>query len=315
MFFEADGQIYVEYTSSSPKRTILKADIESSDSYVLCECCHVSGQADNSYEKVFGELRGSACPILWNGTGNVKTFLSIDHSKVKVGPGKTNYEACAHEFDATYPFKLKSITNLPILLREIHKDDDKALQVQLNPAVHSVVYPCGSLVMGDKIIISYGINDEKMALSSISSTDLRSNLLNCQVNNDDSLPSEGTNQFDLYATPKVSLLKTLSPDDFTSFSAVDLFWWDCQNKNFDKFSGRKWQKGNFGDITSKFIIEEVFKVPTNRVLASHKQKLLSTGSILQNACEGDVVWGSGLKKGNIFPSGIKNLDVYAVRGL
>ena len=35
-----------------------------------------------------------------------KSFISIDHSKFKIGPGKTNYEACAHEFEAEF-FNLK----------------------------------------------------------------------------------------------------------------------------------------------------------------------------------------------------------------
>lgn len=82
-------------------------------------------------------------------------------------------------------------------------------------------------------------------------------------------------------------------------------------------------KSNFGDQLSKVVVEWISKRKVKLVNRSQSKKLLAIGSILYAACDGDVIWGTGVhpivqqpytairffKKR--FP---ENLDVRAVRG-
>jgi pyruvyltransferase len=81
-----------------------------------------------------------------------------------------------------------------------------------------------------------------------------------------------------------------------------------------------WKKNsttlNFGDELSKIIVEKIVndKVPITH-LKTTRPKLLSIGSILHFANNGDYVWGSGVNgKINSSEHKFKHLNVYAVRG-
>ena len=318
MFFESEGEIYAEYSSAFPIRSILKVDLDSSNSSILCEDCIKINQVDDTYEKLWGQMRGSAGPILYTGKDQKKSFISIDHSKFKIGPGKTNYEACAHEFEAEFPFNLKAKTESPIYLRVAHAEEERLLKNQLNPEISSVVYPCGSLIFDENLIISYGINDEKMGIAKYNLEEFKSCLKKCKnIDNDTEVESNENRSDDneLKIHSSYLLEKKSAHDNLVPCKpSIDLFWWNCEGKSFDKHTTRKWEVGNFGDIASKYIIEEVFNVETKQVKASSPSKLLSTGSILQNAKNNDIVWGSGLKGRCSISEEVKNLEVYAVRG-
>jgi pyruvyltransferase len=70
---------------------------------------------------------------------------------------------------------------------------------------------------------------------------------------------------------------------------------------------------NFGDALSKPIIERLLKREIKSTHTPFEHKLLSLGSILHSALNGDVVWGTGIMTG-WFPEHISQLDVRAVRG-
>ena len=70
---------------------------------------------------------------------------------------------------------------------------------------------------------------------------------------------------------------------------------------------------NFGDMISPIIFEAISGLKTKRVSYADKGKFLAVGSIVHNAKEGDVVWGSGsIQNKEIFPP--KNITYLAVRG-
>jgi hypothetical protein len=303
MFFESNNTVFVEYCSTYPKRIILEADIDSHESVVPCTLVSQLTYEDSSYEKFWGEMRGGASPISWVGSDGSRSYLSIDHSRVKVGDGKVNYEVCAHEFFAVPPFALKSKTVSPLLLRSLHADDLKQSPGQLNPEIGSVIYPCGAILQGDSIIVSYGINDERMALASI----------NIKVFQEELKPPIAPLSISEWSKP-TNRLGTYNFDDFVPKVQIPIFWWNSLGKIYELQTESRWEVGNFGDIASKFVVEEYFNLTTQCVPASSKAKFLSTGSVLQNAQSYDVVWGSGLKGGTEIKKGIRDLKIFAVRG-
>lgn len=87
------------------------------------------------------------------------------------------------------------------------------------------------------------------------------------------------------------------------FAENTMFWWH---------SG----KGtNFGDDLSHVIVERILNRPViYRSLSTKKKILLSAGSILHYARNGDVIWGSGFRENPLTENRFQKLDVRAVRG-
>jgi pyruvyltransferase len=83
-----------------------------------------------------------------------------------------------------------------------------------------------------------------------------------------------------------------------------------------------WQHGkftNFGDELSYQLVKRIVGKSIrkyNKNTGMKEKKLLAIGSIISFADTGDVVWGSGIKKENLYEIKYKftNLDVRAVRG-
>jgi len=70
---------------------------------------------------------------------------------------------------------------------------------------------------------------------------------------------------------------------------------------------------NFGDALSQPIVERILGKKVEISLPHHQKRLLTLGSIIHYAKNGDVIWGTGFLTGR-FPVEITELDVRAVRG-
>lgn len=100
---------------------------------------------------------------------------------------------------------------------------------------------------------------------------------------------------------------------------VDLIHWNPRRPLLRGRAGRFLPFGprvdNFGDLLGPFVIEEMLR---RRGLAnsgrSQGSRLLSVGSIMRLARNGDTVWGSGVNGKTIDQLKIEWLDVRAVRG-
>jgi pyruvyltransferase len=100
---------------------------------------------------------------------------------------------------------------------------------------------------------------------------------------------------------------------------VELFSW---NPRWPVWAGRgkrfvpiKRPVNNFGDLLGPMIVERLRRLACLPDEASKASRLLSVGSILHLAEDGDVIWGSGVN-GKISPDShaFSFLDVRAVRG-
>jgi pyruvyltransferase len=75
------------------------------------------------------------------------------------------------------------------------------------------------------------------------------------------------------------------------------------------------EKNNFGDQLSQVIVERIIDRPVKlRGLDSKHKILLSLGSILNFARNGDVVWGTGFRSSPVTEKRFRQLDVRAVSG-
>lgn len=261
---------------------------------ILCRESHKT-EWSTSYEEKFGHIRGGAQPVLTEGS-----FLTLAHSSHKNIHGKLVYYPCFYRFEAQHPFRVTHRPKGPFMIRV--PGLDKPRLPQLNKQTASVVYPCGLAVEGDRSAISFGINDEACAVGIFRTADILDSM-------------------ELVDTPKsikaapAAAGSTRTPNAEADDSRIPLFWWHAQGKRFDpEVGGRFFSTGNVGDIASKLFVEMLSGVDC-RPPRKNERKLLSIGSILQNAADGDVVWGSGIKgTAEGFKHPVRDLAVHAVRG-
>jgi pyruvyltransferase len=100
---------------------------------------------------------------------------------------------------------------------------------------------------------------------------------------------------------------------------VELFSWNpswpiCRNRA-RRFVPIERPVNNFGDLLGPVIVERLRRTASLPDEASKAGRLLSVGSVLHFARDGDVIWGSGIN-GKIPPASyaFSALDVRAVRG-
>jgi pyruvyltransferase len=89
---------------------------------------------------------------------------------------------------------------------------------------------------------------------------------------------------------------------------VKLFWWESQKS-----------QPNFGDAISPIIVEHCSGKKPERAKVDETGKLLACGSIVQFACDDDVIWGSGVHPCHADTLGFesvrpKHLKITAIRG-
>jgi hypothetical protein len=252
----------------------------------------------SSYKDIYGVVRGSAAPVR-DGEG----FLVIAHSSYKAAEGR-RYAACFYRFEASAPFRMLDAPAAPFDL-----PNPNGLQFQLpklNRDVGEVIYPCGFVVENETAVVSYGINDESCAVARASLSTIRGSMES--ASNAVTLTLNSGSAGDLGQTTPTPLRARKPP-------ALPLFWWDAKGKQLDpKLRSRVFRTGNFGDIASADMVQRITR---RRVRAPrpNERKLLTIGSVLHTARDGDVIWGTGAKGGKTtLAKGIRTLSVHAVRG-
>lgn len=164
--FEApDGAVRAIY-SAAPQR-VLALSLEGEGAIEL-EPIAATEWALTSYPASHGGLRGGAPPQLAHGS-----FWSFCHS-VHDAPEGYRYVAAAYPFAAALPFapEAEPVQPLPLpnpwgATREYER---------LNPAVGEVIYPCGAAWSDECWAISYGINDERCAIATLSQAEVAETL-------------------------------------------------------------------------------------------------------------------------------------------
>jgi len=286
MFFENDKGVWAIYAIAPHQ--VLSVDLSDPD-VVMCRKASESPW-DSEYNQFYGVLRGSAQPIR-EGDG----FLTIAHSSYKTTKGRV-YQACFYRFEAQAPFRVTEASRRPFAVPNpigAHFD-----MPRLNQEVHQVVYPCGLVQAEDDLLIAFGINDEVCAIAKVALSEVRR-----------SIAPLGEAAMEPGAAP------TAEPPGEDGRPTLPVFWWNAAGKKFDgQFGNRTFKTGNFGDIAAAEVVARLTGAGI-RAPGKDKRKIISIGSVLHTARDGDIVWGCGAKgtKMELDPS-VKTLQVHACRG-
>jgi hypothetical protein len=154
LFEPAPGEIRILY-SITPQR-LLACSLDGRCD-IVCEPfasmeCSLAG-----YPPHHGGLRGGAPPVRLGAD-----FWSFGHT-IHDGPDGYCYAAAATRFSAAAPFAPTALPHRPLDLGLPCRTNRR--YERLNPAVDTVIYPCGADHEGSRWIISHGINDEQCAIS------------------------------------------------------------------------------------------------------------------------------------------------------
>jgi predicted GH43/DUF377 family glycosyl hydrolase len=91
--------------------------------------------------------RGSTCPILIG-----EEYLSFFHSATQWRGPKRRYHMGACTFSSKPPFEILRYTKKPLL-----SGSDSDFRVMNSPLV---IFPSGAVIDGDRILVTFGVNDE-----------------------------------------------------------------------------------------------------------------------------------------------------------
>lgn len=290
--FEVDGQVFASY-SYRPHR-VLSVDLDSDGPRILATPAY-SSDFPTEYERIFGPVHGGSQP-----TRVGDTFVTLAHSSFSLPEGRV-YKGVLIEFEAKAPFRVRRMSKVPFELPNAAGAEFK--HDKLNPNVHEVIYPRGVVRRGDEWVVAYGLNDEECAIAVVPDSAFAASF-GPKVGTSYTL---GTEAVDLARVRRAPVVANERP-------ALPVFWYDAKSRLFDTFvGGRRFATGNFGDIASRQIAEQLSGLPVRNPIPG-EPRLLAIGSVLHRAQDGDVVWGSGVKgeKDPLRP-GI-DLDVRAVRG-
>ena len=301
-FFEAEGKVWAVY-SVTPHR-ILRVDLDSSDSEVLCDIDNIASWKP-SYTEVFGSFRGGAQPIQ---VGD--SFINVVHSRYNM-PDGAEYVPAVYEFSATHPFQPVRELPFPLSLNFDPHTDPSAhgfpdeQKEDLNPTTSWVIYPTGFAITKNNFVISGGYNDAHCFVASGPLAHIQSEMQKVRTS----------------PQPGISPVETLDGQTVTkqfgqqTKTELPLFWWIAKDRVMSpKIAHQVFSHGNFGDDASELLIKRLTGFTPIQPEAN-QNKLLAIGSILHRAISGDVVWGSGLKSTDALdahPGG--DIFVRAVRG-
>lgn len=162
MLFESGGACHAVY-SINPHR-ILSFSLQGSQA-IVCRPVAATAWADQSYQPVWGELRGGTPPQ----RADDGCFHSFCHS-VHGPPGAYVYSAAAYSFSAEFPFAPVKVPTRPLAI--VIPSQMQSGQERLNRVVREVVYPAGAVFDRGRWVVSLGVNDQHCALAPVSIADL-----------------------------------------------------------------------------------------------------------------------------------------------
>jgi len=280
--FEADNQIWAVY-SANP-HIILKVDLDSSDTEVLCDIDNLISWK-SKYSEIFGFMRGGAQPIRYK-----DGFLNVVHSRYNMHDG-VEYVPALYEFSAKYPFAPISELVHPIDLGfDPHSDatqhgfvDSRA--TDLNPTTSWVVYPTGFAIRGEQCVITGGYNDSHCFIATGKIESLTHSMVKVKAT----------------MQPKIKPVGSVDVRNVAGFTVapiapkLPLFWWEAKNRSMSpNINNQLFKFGNFGDEASEQLVAKLTGSQPRQALPGDR-KLLAIGSVLHRAQSGDIIWGSGLK--------------------
>jgi len=233
-----------------------------------------------------GELRGGAPPVLH--AGEWYNFAHV----LRRQDGRKIYDAALYTFGAGPG---NALVRAPIRRLDLPNPFGSTLAHKpLHSTTGEVIYVCGALREPGGWLITYGINDERSAAYLLPDEDV-----------DDCVAPVAP-----APAPRGPAAVPMAPPPERAAGRVPTYFWDAAG------GAGRFRTGNFGDLIGPGLIRAL----SGRDVAlvdgpGAPRKLLTVGSVLHRARDGDVIWGTGLKGSapRLAPE-VRALDVRAVRG-
>lgn len=165
LFDDDAGKLRAVYTIL-PHR-VLEFSLHGEGDIVCSEVAATEWKLDR-YPPSHGGLRGGA-PAVRGGD----RYWSFCHS-VHDGPNGYRYLPAVYRFAAAFPHAPVDQPVQPLGCGA--EFGNERMHERLNPAVGEVIYPCGAARDGDRWLVSYGVNDERCAISVLTTTEVEATL-------------------------------------------------------------------------------------------------------------------------------------------
>ncbi len=163
--FEHGGDVFAVY-SVNPHR-VMTASLAGHGAIEFADVGQPVANA-GGYAKANGGLRGGSPPVRQG-----ESYVSFCHS-IENDPQGYRYVAAVYRFAATPPFLPLQLPAQPLPLA-IPESARRKLP-KLNPAVGEVVYVSGAAWHDGRWVISFGIDDERCAIATLSDAEVRATL-------------------------------------------------------------------------------------------------------------------------------------------
>jgi hypothetical protein len=313
VFFQSGENLFA-IQQLAPLR-ILRADISEPHRITLTDA--VLHHWDSwSYEDAYGALRITAAPILHLGHWYVLARSSF--SAEANGATPTDHNRCRVGalvlLAASPPFEPKLMSARPVI--ELNPAE-RGLphQSDPDPGVTEAADPAGLVADDQGLILSYGVNHAFAALRRIDWADLAATLIPAvprSPNLDPARTWRGS-----VAGPETACepVQAAEPDALV----VRAFWWHPGNvsprsqERATNLAQHRFVHGNFGDLFAPHLVARLTGASPQH--HADNPRLITVGSVIRTARDGDVLWGTGLN--GAYPQMLhapKQLHVYATRG-
>ncbi len=308
MLFEHEDEVFAVYQFSP--LVILRVDLSGPDQ-VVCTDAYTHEWDSWSYEEAYGELRGGATPVRHDGR-----LYFVTHSLLhgEPDPARPSFEALCYvgavvALEDQPPFAPVLFSPRPVV-ELLPTEHARPHQPRLDGRCQEAAYPDGAVGDAEGITVSYGVNERYAALRKIAWDDLHAMLIPV-------VP---------FRPERATLRSSARPDaPSTGWDAppadasLRIYWWrpgfssPRSEQRFANLSRSQFVHGNFGDLMVPHLMRRLTGMKLDNRLEG--PRLLSLGSLIQTAHEGDVIWGTGLNggKAEMYHSP-RQLHVYATRG-
>lgn len=308
MLFEHEDEVFAVYQFSP--LVILRVELSGPDQ-VVCTDAYTHEWDSWSYEEAYGELRGGATPVRHDGR-----LYFVTHSLLhgEPDPARPSFEALCYvgavvALEDQPPFAPVLFSPRPVV-ELLPTEHARPHQPRLDGRCQEAAYPDGAVGDAEGITISYGVNERYAALRKIAWDDLHAMLIPV-------VP---------FRPERATLRSSVRPDTpSTGWDAppadasLRIYWWrpgsssPRSDQRFTNMSRSQFVHGNFGDLMVPHLMRRLTGMKLDNRLEG--PRLLSLGSLIQTAHEGDVIWGTGLNggKAEMYHSP-RQLHVYATRG-
>ena len=310
LFFEHAGEPYVIYRFSPLE--ILSADL-SDPHEVRCTPIFRHTWDSFAYTQAYGELRGGATPVYYDGYLWVVAH-SVFLNGTQPGPSGESLESLIYVgalilLEGGPPFGPRLISPQPIL-EALPAEQALPCFPRLDIRCEEDVYPSGAIIEDGALIVSYGLSNKYCVLRRLPLAALSLRLVPA-VTHPASPPC-----------PKAWLISdspvAIGNDEQADDLVLRAFWWDPSGisprspTRETKLTEGGFVHGNFGDLFVPHLLGRITGLsPRN---TEDNPRLLTVGSLVQNAKDGDVIWGTGMKGDILLRHTTRNLHIFATRG-